>query len=108
MNAWIRGAISAVNLANGDLGGDSHRRRPASIARQITVLPETEAYMKGQVPEIADDRDAMGQTVARCHHRRWKQRDGASHGTAARRSKPVPHSPGARPHDHRCYRDEPS
>ena len=26
-------------------------------------------------------RDAMGRTVGRCHHRRWKQRDGASHGT---------------------------
>src|SRR3954462_13052297 len=41
-----------------------------------------------------------GRRWRRCHHRRWKQRDGASHGTAARRSKPVPHSPGARQHDH--------
>src|SRR3954471_21259681 len=28
-----------------------------------------------------------GRRWRRCHHRRWKQRDGASHGTAARRSK---------------------
>src|SRR3954453_22097204 len=49
-----------------------------------------------------------GRRWRRCHHRRWKQRDGASHGTAARRSKPVPHSPGARQHDHCRHRDEPS
>src|SRR4051794_36171760 len=41
-----------------------------------------------------------GRRWRRCHHRRWKQRDGASHGTAARRLEPVPHSPGARQHDH--------
>src|SRR4051812_23000263 len=35
--------------------------------------------------------DAMGRTVERCHHRRWKQRDGASHATAAQRLEPVPH-----------------
>src|SRR5215210_6240811 len=34
--------------------------------------------------------------------------DGASHGTAARRFEPVPHSPGARQHDHGGDRDEPS
>src|SRR3954454_14989800 len=34
--------------------------------------------------------------------------DGASHATAARRFEPVPHSPGARQHDHGGHRDEPS
>src|SRR3954453_8197736 len=34
--------------------------------------------------------------------------DGASHGTAARRFESVPHSPGARQHDHCGHRDEPS
>jgi len=46
-----------------------------------TAFPVSQA---GRHPHL-HFRDAMGQTVARCHHRRWKQRDGASHGTAARR-----------------------
>src|SRR4051812_19119425 len=69
-----------------------------------TAFPVSQA---GRHPHL-HFRDAMGRTVARCHHRRWKQRDGASHGTAARRSKPVPHSPGARQHDHCRHRDESS
>ena len=46
-----------------------------------TAFPVSQA---GRHPHL-HFRDAMGRTVARCHHRRWKQRDGASHGTAARR-----------------------
>jgi len=46
-----------------------------------TAFPVSQA---GRHPHL-HFRDAMGRTVGRCHHRRWKQRDGASHGTAARR-----------------------
>ena len=51
-------------------------------------------------------RDAMGRTVARCHHRRLKPlADGASHGTTQRLEQ-VPHFPGARQHDHCGHRNE--
>src|SRR5215813_1768911 len=51
-------------------------------------------------------RDAMGRTVARCHHRRLNPLAGGASHVTTQRLEQVPHFPGAIQYDHCGHRDE--
>src|SRR3954451_25056476 len=95
-------ALSSTSAIMRSRPAPASRANKASSAAKNGLDTPFDTYQKVS-PEMLWGRRWRGVTIVAGSHA-----DGASHGTAARRSKPVPHSPGARQHDHGRHRDEPS